>query len=35
MNDSNEKFNNVSNGCLRDLKRVNNYCYLGENMNGG
>ena len=35
MNVSNKVCNNVSNGCLRELEKVNNYCYLGDNMNGG
>ena len=35
MNGSNEECSNVLNGYLSELKRVNNYCYLGDNMNGG
>ena len=27
--------NNVLNVCLSELKRVNNFCYLGDNGNGG
>ena len=34
MNVSNEECNNVSNFCLSELARVNNFCYLGHNMNG-
>ena len=35
MNASNKVWNNVSNGCLSELEKVNNFCYLGDNMNGG
>ena len=35
MNGSNEEYKNASNGCLSELKRVNSYCYLGDNVNGG
>ena len=35
INFSNEKCNNVLNVCLSELERVNNFCYLGVNMNGG
>ena len=35
MNDSSEECNNFSDGCLSELERVNSYCYLGDNMNGG
>ena len=35
MNGSNEKCKNVSNSFLSELERVNNYCYLGDNVNGG
>ena len=35
MNVSNEICNNVLNVCLSELKRVNNFCYLEDNMNGG
>ena len=35
MNGSNEESKNVSNSCLSELERVNSYCYLGDNMNGG
>ena len=35
MNGSNEKCKNASNGCLGELERVNSYCYLGDNVNGG
>ena len=31
MNVSNEEFN-ISNGCLSELERVSNYCYLADNM---
>ena len=31
MNVSNEEGNNVSNGCLSELERVNDYFYLGNN----
>ena len=31
----NKVCNNVLNVCLRELERVNNFCYLGDNMNGG
>ena len=26
---------NGSNGCLSELEKVNSYCYLGDNANGG
>ena len=29
------KCKNVSNSCLSELERVNSYCYLEDNMNGG
>ena len=35
MNVSNKVCNNVLNVCLSELERVNNFCYLGDNMNGG
>ena len=35
MNGSNEECKNASNGCLGKLDRVNSYCYLGDNVNGG
>ena len=35
INVSNEVCNNVLNVCLSELERVNSYCYLGDNMNGG
>ena len=35
MNGSNEECKNASNGCLGELERVNSYCYLGDNVNGG
>ena len=35
MNVSNDECNNVLNVCLSELKRVNSYYYLGNNMNGG
>ena len=35
MNGSNEEGKNVSDSCLSKLERVNSYCYLGDNMNGG
>ena len=35
MNASKKKCNNVSNSCLSEMERVNNYCYLRDNMNGG
>ena len=35
MNGSNEECKNASNGCLGELEKVNSYCYLGNNVNGG
>ena len=35
MNGSNEECKNASNGCLSELERVNSYCYLRDNENGG
>ena len=35
MNDSKKECNNFLKGCLSEFERVNNYCYLGDNMNGG
>ena len=35
MNVSNKVCNNVLNVCLSELEKVNSYCYLGDNMNGG
>ena len=35
MNVSNKEGNKVSNGCLSESERVNNFCYLEDNMNGG
>ena len=35
MNGAKLKCKNVSNGCLGELERVNSYCYLGDNVNGG
>ena len=35
MNVSNKVCNNVSNACLSELERVNNFCNLEDNMNGG
>ena len=35
MNGSNEECKNASNGCLGELEKVNIYCYLGNNVNGG
>ena len=35
MNGSNEECRNVSNSCLSELERVNSYCYLRDNRNGG
>ena len=35
MNGSNEECNNVSDGCLSELERVNSCCHLGDTMNGG
>ena len=35
MNGSNEECKNFPNSCLSELKRVNSYCYLGDNMNSG
>ena len=34
MNCSNEECDNVSGGCLSELERINNFCYLEDNMNG-
>ena len=34
MNVSNEECNNVSNVCLSELERGNNFFYLWQNMNG-
>ena len=35
MNGSNEECKNASDGCLGELKRVNSYFYLVDNVNGG
>ena len=35
MNGANVECKNASNGCLGELGRVNSYCYLGDNVNGG
>ena len=35
MNVSHKVCNNFLNVCLSELERVNSYCYLGDNMNGG
>ena len=35
MNSLNEEFYNLSSVCLSELERVNNFFYLGDNMNGG
>ena len=35
MNGSNEECKNVSNSFLSGLERVNSYCYVKDNMNGG
>ena len=35
INGSNEECKNVSNNCLSNLEKVNSYCYLGVNKNGG
>ena len=35
MNVSNKVCNNVLNVCRKKLERPNNFCYLGDNMNGG
>ena len=35
MNGANVECKNASNGCLGQLERVNSYCYLGDNVNGG
>ena len=35
MNVSNKVCNNVSSVCLSEMERLNNFCYLGDNMNGG
>ena len=35
MNFSNKVCNSVLNVCLSELEKVNSYCYLGDNMNGG
>ena len=35
LNGANEECKNASNGCLGELERVNSYCYLGDNVNGG
>ena len=34
-NGSNEECKNFSNSCLSELERMNSYCYLGDNRNGG
>ena len=34
-NGANREDKNVSNACLGELERVNSYCYLGDNVNGG
>ena len=35
MNVSNKECNNVLNGCLGELERVNNFFNQGDNINGG
>ena len=35
INGANVECKNASNGCLGELERVNSYCYLGDNVNGG
>ena len=35
MNGAKVECKNASNGCLRELERVNSYCYLKDNVNGG
>ena len=35
MNVSNKECNNALNFCFSELDRVNNFFYLGNNMNGG
>ena len=35
MNGANVECKNASNGCLGELERVNSYCYLRDNVNGG
>ena len=35
MNVSNKVCKNVLNFCLSELERMNNFCYLGDNMIGG
>ena len=35
MNGANVECKNASNGCLGELEKVNSYCYLGNNVNGG
>ena len=35
MNGAKVECKNASNGCLGELERVNSYCYLGDNVNGG
>ena len=35
MNGANVECRNASNSCLDELERVNSYCYLGDNVNGG
>ena len=35
MNGANVEYKNASNGCLGELERVNSYCYLRDNVNGG
>ena len=35
MNGANVECKNASNGCLGELERVNSYCYLEDNVNGG
>ena len=35
MNGAKVECKNASNGCLGELERINSYCYLGDNVNGG
>ena len=35
MNGANVECKNASNGCLGELERINSYCYLGDEVNGG
>ena len=34
MNASMEECNDALNNFMNEMERVNNYCYLGDNMNG-